>query len=70
MPCGARTGKVGGGGVVHVHLLLAACIQSREVRRLHRFMPHAEGAYLVRGWAVGMGVGQTPRSDIWALVFP
>jgi hypothetical protein len=27
MRCGARLGKVGGGGAVHVSLSLAACIQ-------------------------------------------
>ena len=64
MPCGARPGKVGGGGVVHAPLPLAACIQSREVRRLRRFLPHAEGAYLAHGEAVGTGVGQRRRIQI------
>jgi hypothetical protein len=57
MCCGTCPGKVGGGGTVHTSLPLAVCA-SREVRRLHLFLPHAKGVHQARGRAVNASLSE------------
>jgi hypothetical protein len=57
MRCGARLGKVGGGGAMHMSLRWPHA--SREVRHLRR----AEGACQARGRAAGAGIWTDAASE-------
>jgi hypothetical protein len=59
MRCGPCPGKVGGGGMMHAFFRWSHAF--REVRRLRRFLPHAEGARQARGRAVGTLVWMSGR---------